>query len=432
MSGRLSKQSSQEQDISQITKDLYDSMERETDLKDQLKFIEEEAKSNRRKLEELEEENENLSIQLKKMSVAHASMKKESFGFSTEGMNSSEERVELKVQLELNEQELLVSKKKVHDIENENEKLKEEVKRLTKDMHDKDVLLNVMPEPSSPNSYYEDKIKESASEIDELRWKLIEKERDIERLETQAVVQSRQNKLRKSRSIEGDNSLVNDLRKQMEALQQDNIILKARGYRLQTDVEIGLEKNRVLQEKLSESRDLGVMCDKCGKSTENPWSHEKNVNQQQLVSTGVNGETKSNVHHIAPTIKITSDNELQSRDSTCDSTSNYQVVNQNPEIIELQSKVLSLECENKRLKYRISTIPDDNLSQGNASLPDQKAMEDSPSSDISMLLNEQITSDSKESREHFLDQILDMEEEIGKFKPFPRNSIVITWCIILN
>lgn len=47
--GRIGKQGSQDQDVSQLMRDLYDSMERETDLKDQLKFAEEETKSMRKK-----------------------------------------------------------------------------------------------------------------------------------------------------------------------------------------------------------------------------------------------------------------------------------------------------------------------------------------------------------------------------------------------
>lgn len=39
-----------------------------------------------------------------------------------------------------------------------------------------------LPEPSTPNAYYEDKLKEMTQEADELRWKLIEKDREIERL----------------------------------------------------------------------------------------------------------------------------------------------------------------------------------------------------------------------------------------------------------
>lgn len=58
-------------------RDLYDSMERETDLKDQLKFAEEETKSMRKKLEELEEENDTLIQQLKKMSTAQVTRREE-------------------------------------------------------------------------------------------------------------------------------------------------------------------------------------------------------------------------------------------------------------------------------------------------------------------------------------------------------------------
>lgn len=230
--GRMGKQGSQDLDSSQLMKDLYDSMERETDLKDQFQLMEEEAKTKRKKVEELEEENENLSIQLKKMSAAQATKGKEGFR-EFKGSPITEEEAELKVQLDLNNQELSVLKKKVHDMEDDNEHLLIECGKLSEELRQKEILLNVLPEPSSPNYYYEDKIKDMKIEADELRWKIIEKEREIERLNAQCVLKSRQSRLKKSRSLEGDHYPGNvDLKKQMDAIQQENAMLKEKVIRL--------------------------------------------------------------------------------------------------------------------------------------------------------------------------------------------------------
>ena len=60
-----SRQSSTEQrDLSEIMRELQDSLERQTDMQDQMKFAEEEAHMMRKKISELEEENESLTIQV--------------------------------------------------------------------------------------------------------------------------------------------------------------------------------------------------------------------------------------------------------------------------------------------------------------------------------------------------------------------------------
>lgn len=50
-------------------RDLADSMEREADIREQLKFAEEEAESLRKKVLRIEDENESLMVQLKKMAT---------------------------------------------------------------------------------------------------------------------------------------------------------------------------------------------------------------------------------------------------------------------------------------------------------------------------------------------------------------------------
>lgn len=54
-------------DYETISRELYDTMERESDLREQLQFSEEEAKQSRRKIIALENENETLMMQIKKL-----------------------------------------------------------------------------------------------------------------------------------------------------------------------------------------------------------------------------------------------------------------------------------------------------------------------------------------------------------------------------
>ncbi|GBN54950.1 hypothetical protein AVEN_80130-1 [Araneus ventricosus] len=54
-------------DYEALSHELGDTMERENDLREQLKFSEEESKQARRKILALEQENETLMLQIKKL-----------------------------------------------------------------------------------------------------------------------------------------------------------------------------------------------------------------------------------------------------------------------------------------------------------------------------------------------------------------------------
>lgn len=106
------KHGSQEVDVAQVMRDLSDSLERENDLKEQLKYSEEEAHMTRKKLSELEEENESLNLQLHKLSNAKTMMMK----FSSPKKHAdgepeviTEREHELRLQMELAESEVLLS-----------------------------------------------------------------------------------------------------------------------------------------------------------------------------------------------------------------------------------------------------------------------------------------------------------------------------------
>lgn len=58
-----------QEDPQQLMRDLQDSIEREADIREQLKFAEEEAESLRTKVLRIEDENESLMVQLKKMAT---------------------------------------------------------------------------------------------------------------------------------------------------------------------------------------------------------------------------------------------------------------------------------------------------------------------------------------------------------------------------
>ncbi|KAG7162848.1 SOGA3-like [Homarus americanus] len=153
----MGRQGSQD-NTDQLMRDLQDAGEREQDLKDQLKFAEEETKNLRKKISRVEEENETLALQLKKMSNKAKANRQRSIERSgslersssvergslsrqgstekppakepDEGITEDLDPTELKLQLELNEQESSVLRRKIEGLESENERLQKEIKGM--------------------------------------------------------------------------------------------------------------------------------------------------------------------------------------------------------------------------------------------------------------------------------------------------------------
>ena len=180
-------------------RDLSDSLERENDLKEQSKFAESEAKIMRKKLSDLEEDNESLALQLHKLSSA----KRVTFcrsGGKGEGDEKhvvTESEHHLRLQMELAEQDAIVLRRKSDEMQAENEQLRSEVAIIMEKLQGK-----VRQTPKlSPEDYNEDVIREMAEGIDKLKMKLIQKDQEaiVSRL---APVEK--GILKKSRSFEDD------------------------------------------------------------------------------------------------------------------------------------------------------------------------------------------------------------------------------------
>merc|ERR1719295_2309565 len=143
----LSRTGSVERNVEdQLLKDLQDSIERENDLKEQLNMAEEEAGETRKKLSRLEDENESLSGQLKRMTTKNKSNRRSPSPYNRnavperdEGISEDGEELspaELKVQLEVSEQETEVLRKKVENLLTENLKITKEVKDITNKLNE--------------------------------------------------------------------------------------------------------------------------------------------------------------------------------------------------------------------------------------------------------------------------------------------------------
>ncbi|KAI8438335.1 hypothetical protein MSG28_010901 [Choristoneura fumiferana] len=225
-----------QEDPAQLLRDLQDSLEREADLREQLKNAEEEANNLRKTASRVEDDNESLLLQLKKMATKARSRKLsptpppnrlyiEAPNEKDEGIQDEEDPAELRILLELNEQEAAVLRRKAEELEQDRDSLKKQVKELTDKVASAATKTNsnssfgLRKNTTKGNNLAEEKVKVLEDEIAELRKKLIEKERDCERLHAELSLTQKKPKvsLMKSKSLDGSNEQQNvDLKRQLQ------------------------------------------------------------------------------------------------------------------------------------------------------------------------------------------------------------------------
>lgn len=107
-----------------------------------------------------------------------------------EGISDEEDTAELKLQLELNEQETAVLRRKVEELEKESESNKRQVQELQEKLSTKSKELPTIKKTFGKSLTAKDplsdkKIAVMEDEINELRKKLIEKDREFERVQAE-------------------------------------------------------------------------------------------------------------------------------------------------------------------------------------------------------------------------------------------------------
>lgn len=256
-SSMMGRQGSQD-NTDQLVRDLQATQEREQDLKEQLRFAEEEAKGMRKKLSRIEEENETLQLQLNKMSTKAKVNRQRSLErtSSLERQNSIErgtlsrqsstekpakehvpledlDPTEMKIQLELNEQESAVLRRKLETSESENERLQREIRDLLsyKDTKKTTNSLGKAPETTKDNLYFDKKIRMLEGELKELRQKLIDSETERDQLRTDLDLAKKRAKITRSRSVEQAES---DYKKRIDYLEKEYQAAKTKAEELET------------------------------------------------------------------------------------------------------------------------------------------------------------------------------------------------------
>ncbi|XP_049880259.1 CAP-Gly domain-containing linker protein 1 isoform X3 [Pectinophora gossypiella] len=172
-----------------------------------------------------------------------------------EGISDEEDPAELRLLLELNEQEAAVLRRKVEELEQDRDSLKTQVKELTdkiastttKTTTNSTISLRRNSQTKT-NNLADEKVKVLEDEIAELRKKLIEKERDCERLHAELSLAQKKPKgsLIKSKSLDGDQQNV-DLKRQLQVIEQEASVLRAKTQSLEADNEkLQAENKRLL------------------------------------------------------------------------------------------------------------------------------------------------------------------------------------------
>ncbi|XP_069678529.1 golgin subfamily A member 4 isoform X2 [Periplaneta americana] len=180
-----------------------------------------------------------------------------------EGISDEEDPAELRILLELNEQEAAVLRRKVEELEGEGENMKRKVKELQDKLTEKTARKSTVAalassEPATGNALLEQKLKVLEGEVSELRKKLIEKDRDCERLHAElTVTQKRFSKgsIQKSKSLDsGSEQQALDLKRQLQVIEQEANILRTRNQTLETDNEKLIADNkRLLLQKIKKA-----------------------------------------------------------------------------------------------------------------------------------------------------------------------------------
>ncbi|KAH1023274.1 hypothetical protein HUJ04_012510 [Dendroctonus ponderosae] len=229
-------------DPAQLLRDLQDSLEREADLREQLKFAEEEAENLRKKVSRIEDDNESLVLQLKKMATRARSRKLSPTNQrltpeppENKDLSEDENLEEMKLQLELSEQEASVLRKKVEELEADNRRLKTKAKDLNEKLGTKVPVRKSLITSDKGNSIDNQKVKVLEDETNDLRKKLIEKERDCERLHAEiALNQKRSKGMQKVKSLDLDQQTL-DLKRQLQVIEQEAAVLRSKVQNLESE-----------------------------------------------------------------------------------------------------------------------------------------------------------------------------------------------------
>ncbi|KAK5639511.1 hypothetical protein RI129_012003 [Pyrocoelia pectoralis] len=240
-------------DPAQLLRDLHDSLEREADLREQLKFAEEEAQNLRKKTSRIEDDNESLVLQLKKMATKAKNRKGSPNRLTPEPIIEKDEGIseddptELKLLLELNDQEVSVLRKKVEELEAEKDTQKKKIKDLQDKLATKTSKKSLLTSVKSQETR-EKKLKVLEDEAIDLRKQLAERDKETERLSAELnLTQKRAKGMQKSKSLDIPDPQSVDVKRQLQSIEQEAVVLRTKVQTLENENEKLAADNKRLQ-----------------------------------------------------------------------------------------------------------------------------------------------------------------------------------------
>lgn len=145
--------------------------------------------------------------------------------------------------MELNEQETVVLRRRLEELEKEATSSKQQIKQLEEKLDTKTKELASKPKtvrPRSTDSALKDplndkKIQVMEDEINELRKKVIEKDRDLERLENELTLSKKPKTLSKSKDMNVTEQQNLDFKRQLQLVEQEASVLRSKTTKLETE-----------------------------------------------------------------------------------------------------------------------------------------------------------------------------------------------------
>lgn len=174
-----------------------------------------------------------------------------------EGISDEDDPSELRLQLELNEQETAILRRKTEELERESEASKRQIRDLQESVKVKETALmnkskfaTLKGTVGTKDPINEKKIQVMEEEMNDIRKKLIEKDREFERLQAEFSITKGKPKgsLIKSKSLEvstNDQSL--DLKRQLQVVEQEATVLRTKTQTLEQENDKLLAEVKKLQ-----------------------------------------------------------------------------------------------------------------------------------------------------------------------------------------
>ncbi|KAI8119260.1 Protein SOGA3 [Lucilia cuprina] len=195
------------------------------------------AENLRKKVARMEDENDSLMMQLKKMATRSRTRKlsptphrlaPEVQAERDEGISDEDDPAELRILLELNEQEASILRHKVEELEKQNSESKKQVRELQDKLTTSADKRNTLG--SWGNNASEKRLKALNDELEQLRKNISEKDKHIERLQAAAAAQTGANAKRQLDMVEQEATA---LRSKVTALEAENERVQKEVKRLQ-------------------------------------------------------------------------------------------------------------------------------------------------------------------------------------------------------